>query len=358
MECKKCGQLLSEKDRVCANCGEPVDLEIKGETKEVTQGVEDENDYEDAGQKKAIESVEEPSSDASEAIEEADIEEVDTVKKVELPKEPSIQEALYEETNAKKTNKRSAKEFIGKGFKLITALSILLFIILMLFNWYNFGGEASYKGFAAITKSIMSEELAEFNGQIPEGFQGSYVVASPVNLIKHVIDYRGTYKSVVKTSGETKTSIFSILNIVYILLYIGTILLGLISILILLFSKGLKGINFVKISSFITAGVVGLNYLAFKVTYFSMIAINAQSNLIAETGAVGVSMNKDGILINTTTYLYDFSLEPTFFKALICLGIWLAISTVLGEIKRNKGIKAKEAALKEEALKEEAKSVV
>lgn len=214
--------------------------------------------------------------------------------------------------------------------------SVVLFFIAIFFNWFTLSGNGVNYGFIRDEASVayMDEKIPTEHNQIE-------------NLVKYnkaILNFSGKdlysfsqiiaedYMTVVGADGEATGSLAAKIHSYYmmsaVLLYVFT---G-ISALILAIFKGHKGISYVRNLAVFNIVIIGVNFLAFKVPYFSMFAIRAKDLLKQSGDFISVAMTREGIAADETFFPYVLTESNGLYAALIFLGVWLVLSIVLNEV--------------------------
>ena len=241
---------------------------------------------------------------------------------VSAPKTKVVEDKKpYDPNKVKEKRREKIKKAAILAARILLSLMVAAYLVTMFMDWFGFTGEASVKGLADITKSIESSK---------EGYAAEM---SPLQLAGHTLKNRDVYKTIHVSDSEEKTSIFSWLGMAYTWLFYFVFALGVVSILILILLKDLKLVSIVKVSSLIGAVAMMLNYVALRITYFSVFAINAESLVRLENSvSKTVSMNKDGIAVGNSFLPYGFEVSKNFYAAIVILLLWIAFSSILTEI--------------------------
>lgn len=218
--------------------------------------------------------------------------------------------------------------------KSILVLIIIAFIASLFSPWYVLGGSTTYKGFVEIPKRIATKSFIDAVEYKDTEYEGDIVQLSPMDLVGYSLKHYSDYKYTLNSERNQHLSEFSIIHTVVILTHCFILLFAAISILIVLFQTGIRRIRAVKILSVISTIIIGLNYLWLKVTYINMFVIRAKAEIRSQDLLSGVSTTMQGIVVNRTFYSYSFYTNNTFVYALIFIGGWLVISSILTEIER------------------------
>lgn len=258
--------------------------------------------------------------------------EVEDIIQEIIDKEDEEMKQQLNTKNNEETNKRKEEKII-KVTKIILAAVIGLFVLMMVFPWFKLGGSTTYSGLVRIPKYIISKEYKDLSIKEQKVYEGAFIEASPVDLIRYTFDYFDEYKNIQDEKGNTKTSVFSWLQSIYILLYIGIVLLSLISISILIFIKELKGIRLVTYFAVACLTVVVLNFIVMKISYFNMFALRALNELRKLEDYNSVIMTQKGIAVKTIFYPYTMTLTIPFFIALGFGTLWIILALVLNKTR-------------------------
>ncbi len=123
---------------------------------------------------------------------------------------------------------------------------------------------------------------------------------------------------------------------VYIRGFVLLTILSLLAVAMLLADRKLKTIEWTRGIAVLSAVIIALNYLAFKIPFFSMFALRARSILREENPLTAVRMNMDGINVNNEFYPYHMVERNGFYFAVAAVVLWFILTTVLVEMKKDK----------------------
>ena len=282
MNCPKCGVEIKESSKVCFNCGE--DLEKYS----IDQLIET----------MLNEDKEKPQS-----------------KKKETKKKAS-------DKNNTKLNQYSYTTgmLITKG---INILIILLLCGSLFMPWFMFGGQAFSLGYVSDQSSVTDE--ADMS-----------VKFSAFGLRQYGSQYDAYYSMLNKGTEEEKRVWSSQLQLYYLQGILGIIILGGLSIGLILLDRKMRTGEWIRGFSVISALIIGLIYVTFKIPFFSMFARRTQNILRSEDILSAVKMNMDGIHVNNQYYAYTMTEQTGFFVAAIVCGLWFVFSTIMIELREDK----------------------
>jgi hypothetical protein len=222
----------------------------------------------------------------------------------------------------------------------VTVVAVLVLIISMNFTWFSFGGRGAYMGI----EETQSGQYIE-NEILDAGYNGEQIKALPEAT--DLYSFSGNdlkvfgetnyeyYVSFTASNGEVKESIPVKIQSYYMKAIPFILYVGLISIILLLIDRKLKTTEWTRAFSVLSLLVIGVNYMAVKIPFFSMIAIKAQTMLRDNDILDAVTMNLNGINVNNDFYPYRVAEEPGLFIAAACCVIWFILTTVLIEMKKD-----------------------
>lgn len=289
MTCPKCGMETVDSFESCKNCGYVFEENEAEEVKDLINEIIKEEDEEKKQQNEAVDQVEE------------EIEE-------------SHQFAIY------------MKRFL--------AGCIGVLVLMFLFPWFKLGGETILKGVSNIPSNMEVRAYKRASLEERKNYDGAYVEASPVDLIRYVMKNGEEYHMVIDEDGKEENSLFSRMQIGYIYGFLILVGLAAISIMILLLFKNCRGISIVFFSGVISFIIMLFNFLAMKIPFFNMFALNALSLLRKESIPYKVDMTQKGIAAGTNFYPYTLSLGTPFYIASLSIVIWIIVSFIMIKIGR------------------------
>jgi hypothetical protein len=283
MNCPKCGVAIKESSKVCYNCGE--DLEKYS----IDQLIENMLNEDDAKGK--------------------------TEGKIQV-------KAKESKKSKKKSNKypESIGMLITKGINIL----IIIFLIGALFlPWFSFSGQGFFKGY--ISKGFESTENSN-----------DTIEFSAYELRQYGKDYGDAYNILNRGSEDEKRIWSSQLQLYYLQGLLGIIILGGLSIVLILVDRKMRTGEWIRGFSVISALIIGMNYVTFKIPFFSMFARLAQNKLRSEYILSAVKMNLDGIRVNDQFYAYTMTEQTGFYMAAVVCGLWFVFSTIMIELREDK----------------------
>ena len=312
MKCSNCGETLKEDANVCFTCGEAVPKN------DIDSMIDDMIKEDDAQKKQKISVI--------------------TKKKTEKTKTDRS-----DSVNAAKDEEVKKPEF-GKATRIIAyvnAIIIAILLISMMFTWFAFGGRGTLKGIGQIqensqfltqevTALTTAEELEALNPEV------EIIKFSPKDLINYGKLNQDTHAKLENNKGELKNSFASMIHLVYLKGFYAIALLGLLSIILLVFDKKFKAIEWTRGISVLSIVIIGLNYAALKIPFFSMFALKARSVLRVDDPLSAVTLNMSGINVNNEFYPYMLIEKNGLYVALGACVLWFILSTILVEMKKDK----------------------
>lgn len=240
---------------------------------------------------------------------------------------------------------KEVKDLGVKITKILLAIFISMFVISLFSPWFQMGGKTTELGFTEIKSSMASKSYMMLRAEELSDYEGIYVVASPMQLLFHSLQYFETYK-VIKGVSDEEGSALSMIHILVILTFVLVIIMAIVSIVLLVISPKLKWIRVVKVSSVVCIILSCLNYFVLKIPYINMFVIHAQSALRSLDKLNAVSITSEGVKMNNLFYSYYMTVTNSFFVALGLMGLWMIVSAVLLEIKRKRDEDLREIELK------------
>lgn len=332
MKCPNCGETLKDSARVCFMCGEKLpDNEVDHIIDKMMKDDHKQTKKKKSGQK-------------------------DTQKKAKTSK------TAEKDSVTKQTNKRSINLFNKKSKKVksdetsdseekelglasqitsyITVTVILLLVISLNFTWFTFSGRGAFMGIEETEAgNYLSKEVIEGNMSIetimalPEtvplySFSGNDLKT----FAKPNEEY---YKVAMSSNGEVKDSVPVQIQYYYMKAIPFILYLGIAAILLLIIDRKLRTTEWSRAFSVLSLLIIGVNYIAVKIPFFSMIAIKAQTRLREADILNAVTMNLNGLNVNNEFYPYRIVENKGLFIAAICCIIWFILTTVLIEMKKD-----------------------
>lgn len=317
MKCPNCGETVKENAKVCFTCGEDL---TKHDIDHIIKKMIKEDDAEKASSAKKAASSSRKSSETSQKT---------PVKSVTKVRGDVQKQVVF-----------------GRAFRItayVNCIAILILMISMLFSWFTFGGRGVREGFEIDQNSgpfmtDVSINMTNEEFQIVDPTLEIFKF-SPKTLLEYTQLYEDGYKQMPNAAGELKTSYAIVIHTLYIKGFYLIGLMGLLSIILLILDKGLKSIEFTRGFAALSILIIGLNYIALKVTFFSMFALKARNVLRLENQLTSVTLNLNGINVHNEFYPYILMEKPGFYVALVACILWFVISTVLIEMKKDKEFK-------------------
>ena len=314
MRCENCGEIIEplESGR-CPNC----DILIK----------------EDAVADHEVESI----------ISEILSEEEEATKNQDIDKKSADKKTTRKKSFGKKTPKVPKKpmkrsteitRYITIGILLLTLLSVL-------FPWFSITGRGAVIGYQMNVKDEiyiknLNPDIANLsqNSLLQVGEDQIVATFSPIDLVNYANAYEDAYRNVYDINGKEETSIVATIHILYIRGILVFLLLIAIAIVLLIVDKRLYTIEWNRGGSIFSLFIIGLNYIALKIPFFSMFASRTRSALRLDNYTNAVSINFNGIGVNNEFYPYGMVEEKGLFFALVVCIFWLVLTTVLIEMKK------------------------
>lgn len=324
MKCSNCGETLKADAQVCFTCGESVP------DNEIDSLIDDMIKEDDAQKKKKVSVLASKKPD-----------------KVKHDKVKSDNTTTTKASSSKSgvdgdKDEKSSAEF-GKATRIIAyvnAVIIGILLITMLFSWFAFGGRGTFVGFAReqFNGEFLTEEVLSLTVEQIETLDPTVEILefSPKDLIDYGNLNADTHKLLKNTKGEDKTSFASMIHLIYIKGFYLIAALALLSILVLLVDRKLKAIEWTRGISVLSIVIIGLNYVALKVPFFSMFALRARSILRLDNPLSAVTLNMNGVNVNNDFYPYVLTERNPLYVALGACVLWFILSTILVEFKKDK----------------------
>lgn len=311
MKCSNCGETLKDDAKVCFTCGEAVPKN------EIDSMIDDMIKEDDAQKKK-----------------------VSVVPKKKTEKSKTTNAETTSETNEEGAKKRK----FGKATRIIAyvnAVIIAVLLISMMFTWFAFGGRGTLKGIGQDQQNsqfLTDEVSALTTADQLEALDPEVEILefSPKDLIDYGNMNQDIHSKLENNKGELKTSFASMIHLIYIKGFYVIAILGLLSILLLVVDKNLKAIEWTRGISVLSIVIIGLNYAALKIPFFSMFALKARSILRLEEPLSAVTLNMNGVNVNNDFYPYMLIEQNGLYVALGACVLWFILSTVLVEMKKDK----------------------
>lgn len=213
--------------------------------------------------------------------------------------------------------------------------SAILFFMSLFFGWFSLSGNAVNQGY------IRGEETVKFMDRAVQQYKAENLVQYEYELVtfsaKDLFSFSNVmeedYLTVMEVDKTEKNSIAAMIHSYYMKAVILLFAMTLTAIAILLVFKRHKGIEIVRNLAVFNWLIIGLNYMALKIPYFSMFAINAKDVLNQSVERGSISMTRDGIAFGQTFYPYIMTEESGLYVAAFFLTVWLVLSIVLCEVR-------------------------
>ncbi len=230
---------------------------------------------------------------------------------------------------------KSIPEMIVMITRYVTLASVILFFVSLFMSWFSLSGNAVNYGFirGEETRPMMAQAVQPYEVENLEQYDKSLVAFSARDLYTFSGVMEEAYLTVRGPEGDEVESMSAKIHSYYLKSTVLLFVLTIIAALILAIFKGTKGISIVRNLAVFNGIVIGLNYMALKIPYFSMFAIRAKDILKSGEALLSVSMNKDGIAVDQVFYPYLMTEEKGLYFAAFCLGLWLFLSIILTEVK-------------------------
>ena len=323
--CSECGFEITDPKKPCPQCGhimteqEDTDNLITNmlEEDEFTPTFEDETEGETPSASETLESVFGPNGNVKE----------------EKPKE---------KVDRKERRRERVK---GLGDQLVNimrfslAAVIGLFVLSMFFNWLSLSGNGVNYGLLRDegTQSFMYNDLEGKSIESLQSYNDALIVYSGMSLYRFSRNASEEYDAIEGPNGVPTASLASMTQRYYMMAMIFVFGISLVCLALVLVLRNLWGMAGVRNLAVVNFIIIGLNYLALRVPYMSMIAIKAKDVLTQRTeGYPRISMTMDGIAVDQAFYPYRLEMHRGFYFALIMLGLWLFISIILTEVRRRR----------------------
>lgn len=320
MRCPNCEELLKDDAKVCFSCGQDLkDHAIDTLFQEMID--------EDSGSVTKKNTIKNTSHDKGSNKSKSNT---------------RVSSNISSKDNENSKDSGNAKAVYGQAFK-ITAYVTCIFVVLVLFSllmsWFSLSGRGSYLGFIDDqSKNYKTKEVSTYNSETINNLNETIVILefSPKSLYEYTKNNKEEYATLLDKTGLSKRSWPMTIQQIYIKALLLIPMMGILSLLILVLDRRLYMIEIVRGFSLITFLIIMLNFLALKVTFFSMFAIRAKSVLQVSNTLNRVTMNLNGINLNNDFYPYKLIEQPGFFTALVACSIWFTLTTVLIEMKKEK----------------------
>lgn len=336
MRCPNCGETLKDSARVCFMCGE------KLPDSEVDQILDSMMEDDHKPEKKT--------NISTEVSKKTQV----TRGKRNVKKSASNNKdkqsrglfGLFSSKNTKKSkleNELVEKKELGLASQIISYITVvvILFLVISLnFTWFTFSGRGAFVGIEETEAgNYLSDDVIDGSMSVetimalPETVNlFSFSANDLKDFAKPNEDY---YLQAAASNGEIKQSIPVKIQYYYIKAIPFILYIGIFGILLLIVDRKLKTTEWSRAFSVLSLLIIGVNYLAIRIPFFSMIAIKAQTRLREADILNAVTMNLKGLKVNEEFYPYKVIENNGLFIAVICCIIWFVLATVLIEMKKD-----------------------
>ncbi len=242
---------------------------------------------------------------------------------------------------AKKKVNKKPKEKVKFGVKMLIfsryflAAVVLLFAVSIFFKWFTLSGNCVNMGYTRNDKTVnyLVDEIKDKSADELYSYEGPIATYSGYKLMRFGIDIGKEYDTFVGKSGVDSLSFVSVIHKYYMFALAFLFFSSLFSIIVALFSKKLKFIGTVRTLSIVNAIIIGLNYLAIRLPFFSMFGVRAKQTLLEINKNADVNLSSHGMSFMDKFYGYNMFIEKGLYTTLILLLIWFVLSTILKEVK-------------------------
>jgi len=333
MKCGKCGEEIIDVKKPCSNCGHV--MTEQEDMNSIIKNILEEDDYKPKFESKDHVVVVDKKGSASKNHDKV----AGKPKESNGHKQPKKTEAVSKAKSPKKAEplpkKQSLSDIIVHGLRYVLAGLIVLFTISLFFDWISLSGNAVNQGISRSEeiKPFIQEGIKEHSIESLESYEGPIITFSAMDLYKFSDSIGDDYMMVVGPGGQENKSLVAMVQKYYMKAIMVMIIINVISLIIVLVFRSLKGISIVRNFSVLNFVIIGLNYLALKVPYFSMIAVKAKDGLGQSMEHPEIAMTHNGITLNQSFYPYTVTEERGLIIALIVLGLWLIVGIILSEVK-------------------------
>lgn len=323
MNCSKCGAEIIDTKKPCTQCGHVVTEQEDMNT--IIKNILEEDDYKPKFEEAASEdkTVKKPTV-------------IGQKKKAKArPMEKLAEKPLQK--SVKDTSSRSIGDKIVLGLRYLLAGLIVLFTLSLFFDWVTLSGNAVNHGVlrTEVIKPFIDSSIREHSIDSLESYDGPIITFSAMDIYKFGHQIGDSYKTVNGVAGPS-TSLVSLIQKYYMQSIFIMIIVNILSLLIVLVFKSLKGINIVRNLSVLNFAIIGLNYLGLRVPYFSMIAVKAKDLLSQTVAHPQIAMTRVGISFEDKHYAYVFQEKQGLVFAVVMLVLWLLVSIILTEVKHRR----------------------
>ncbi len=341
MKCSQCGFDIKEATRPCPECGHMM-----------TEQEDLDNIIKDILEEDAIEPTF-PEETPEKKVEKPKVKKSTGFKmpKLNLPKlvpskEPvKTNEPVKANEKETTTKEHSLGSIVVQALRFLLVAIILLFTLSLYFNWFtlnenavNIGTIRTEENKPFLHSSIRDFEVDAVEAQIRQSDTDTtpILVFSGMDLYQFGKLNETSYKTIVGPSGVDTLSVATLIHRYYMLAMFAVLLVNVLGVLILLIGRRLKGITIVRNLSMLNFVIIGLNYMALKIPFFSMFAIKAKDILNQSVDYATISLKLDGVRMNETFYGYELHLLSGFKFSIAVLGIWLFVGIILSEVKHRR----------------------
>lgn len=254
-----------------------------------------------------------------------------------------------ENKSASMSKKTKYAEMAIMVTRYVTLASVILFFISLFFTWFSLSGNTVNYGYirGEETTVYMDASVQEYKVEQLVKWDKTLVSFSGNDLRKFGDVMEEDYLTVIGPDDEETNTIAAKIHGYYtkamILVFIFT---GIAALILGIFRRH-TGIVIVRNLAVFNGIIIGLNYMALKIPYFSMFAIRAKDVLNQSVSHITLSMTKDGIALDDVFYPYVLTEERGLYIAAFFLGLWLFLSIILTEV----GNREKELAIENGEMK-------
>jgi len=317
MKCTECGKEIRTYLEPCEHCGH---IEIENDDlDELLQDMLEEEDYEPTFPKKNKEGRGEDEAGKGR-------------------KQSIVSRHKKKSTMNKKVSVDRQSIYVVWAIKISRYMiigSIILFFIAIFMPWFALSGNGVNTGYirSESGKEFMPKVIQEHRIEDLITYQGVLVNFSGKDLYMFSKKIDEAYLTIHGVDNELRPSMVAKVHQYYMKAVFFLFLLSGTALVLLLLLKDYKGITIVRNLGIVNLLIVGVNYLAMKVTFFNLFIIEAKDQLGQLSGHPKVAIKQAGIRYMDELYPYVMKEEVGFYLAIIALGIWLITSIVLSEIK-------------------------
>lgn len=232
-------------------------------------------------------------------------------------------------------SKKSLSEMLIAITRYVTLGAVVLFFVSIFMNWFSLSGNAVNYGFirGEETRPMMVEAVQPHEIENLELYALPLITFSGNSLYQFSQVMEEEYLLVTNPRDEAVESIAAKIHRYYMMSVIVLFIFTGIAALILAVFRRTKGITIVRNLAVFNGIVIGLNYMALKIPYFSVFAIHGKEVIKQSKDFISLSMTGEGIAMDQTFYPYVFTEESGLFFSGFALGLWLLLSIILSEVK-------------------------